>query len=766
MSEKVGPDSIINRIYQKYGVVWILAFILLTATSIILLPRLKAGGRLLIDLPDDSPYTTLSSTVQSRFDSSEFLLLSVKGHDLTDEKALELLAVICDRLQELPQVESVMSVTTVKDMVVSDGELRFIPLYVPGAVASTPEELVSHVSNTRLFREYFISGDEAAWNAYVFLAPGIDRTATGRILFEEVKRIADESTHVQTTLFGNVVLEYLVIRGILRDFYRIGLLALCVILLMEFIITGSVVTGFLLWFASTLPAVWITALFPLLGLRLEIPSVMAPVIVLILSTTYSIHLFRYYSLTPNGHMVHTLAYAGPVILTAAATTLFGFLSLVASPLPGLRELSAPLIIGITLAALSAVFLVPRVLVLARRFVRPRTVGVPLIRGRRLKGLLLAVFLLTLVGAVFFAGRVGTDFRLDIRFTRWSETGRLLDSFYGINGGMDDLDLVIDTGTEYGLVDVDVFGNLAELSRRLDDIDGVSRVVSHVDFILWANGRLEGNADSMPRDEYALGEAMELLYGSDTGIGIDSLLDPEYRRCRLQVRFGKRAVGVAEAQDLYARIRGEIEEGMQELLPEVDYALLGLPVRYDVTMEYILRGLRYSLLVFFPLLGGLLMFLFRSIKWATVALVPPVFSLVFYFGILGITGIPLNTASAFMTAAVLGVTNDDVLCFLLFLKREQDSGVPLESALRRTMRETGTAIIFTSVIIILGLAALLISEYPNIIQATGAVMATFAVCTMVTLVIIPILVGSERTRSPRRISEERQWKGSGRNRKGE
>ena len=769
MAKKLHLDLIIGSVYRNYPLACILPFVLLTAASLFLLPRVRAGGTLFIELPEDDAYTMLSSSVEKRFDSSEFLLLSVRGRGLEDEEALGLLAELCDRLVEFPQVESVMSVTTLNDMVVTDGELRFVPLYLPpdgpdttrssgdDAVTSTPEELVNHVSDTRIFREYLLSEDGTAWNVYLFLAPGIDRTATGRILFEELERLSGETPHIRTTLFGNVVLEYLAIRGILRDFYRIGLVALGGILLMELVITGSAVTGFLLWIASTLPAIWITALFPLLGLRLEIPSVMAPVIVLILSTTYSIHLYRYYSLTPGGRMETTLSYAGPVILTAAATTMFGFLSLAASPLPGLRELSVPLIIGIALAALSAVFLMPYILVLARRFIRPRTIGLPFPWSWRCKGILLAAFLLILVVAGFSSTRVGTDFRLDVRFTRWSETGRLLDSFYEINGGMDDLDLVIDTGSEYGLVDPERFRGLTTLTRRLNRIDGVNRVVSYVDFILWANDRLENrsteaeNPAIFPEDEYALGETMELFYGSDTGIGIDSLLDPEYRRCRIQVRFGKRAADVAEAQELYARIRSEIDEGMRELLPGVDYRVLGLPVRYAVTMEHVLRGLGYSLLVFFPLLGGLLMFLFRSVKWAAYALVPPVFSLIFYFGFLGITGISLNTASAFMTAAVLGVTNDDVLCFLLFLRRERLAGVPPEAALERTMRETGTAIIFTSVIIILGLAALLTSEYPTIIHATAAVMVTFAVCTLVTLVVIPILVAAEKNRTDERES---------------
>ncbi|MBU8913623.1 MAG: MMPL family transporter, partial [Spirochaetales bacterium] len=472
------------------------------------------------------------------------------------------------------------------------------------------------------------------------------------------------------------------------------------------------------------------------------------VIVLVLSTSYGVHLYRYHA-THGGDIGETLKSVSGVVIAAGFTTMVGFLSLVVTPSVLLRQLGLLIIAGISAGLISSLVLFPPIL--ARLPARPgwrrRRREEPDNGGKLLSmasqeprrpgvRILLAVAVLVPFLVAIPALRPGFSSR--DTFRAGSLVADTMEYFVERAQSNQQVQIVVDTGVEYGLVDMDTYQDLRRFESLLDDDPAVLQTISFVDFVDWMNGRLTGSIDPVPPVNQAeLGEVMELLSGEGIDQLFETLVDVEWRRARILVQASLPSLGHKDGSLAIDEFRSRIET-YSDTVSSGKITLLGEVISNLLYTKYLARSQYISVLVFLPVILLFLLFLFRSFGWAAITLIPTVIGIAVYFGTVSMLGYLHDPIHVFMVAALMGVSNDDVLYFVIVLK-DKITRRNFAEALSETIHRTGVAILQTTVVITAGIAVFLASDF--ILLRRGGLVAIVALwaSSLTTLLVLPGIV---------------------------
>jgi len=85
------------------------------------------------------------------------------------------------------------------------------------------------------------------------------------------------------------------------------------------------------------------------------------------------------------------------------------------------------------------------------------------------------------------------------------------------------------------------------------------------------------------------------------------------------------------------------------------------------------------------------------------------------GIMGFLGIPLNTATAIISAVALGIAVDDTIHFLTEYQYQRAGGAPRPTAIRASINEKFSPILSTSLILAFGFGILVCSSFVPTVQ---------------------------------------------------
>jgi len=148
---------------------------------------------------------------------------------------------------------------------------------------------------------------------------------------------------------------------------------------------------------------------------------------------------------------------------------------------------------------------------------------------------------------------------------------------------------------------------------------------------------------------------------------------------------------------------------------VEVHITGANLIASRALSKVTADLTTSLSLAFILIFGAMTFLFRSFRVGLVSLLPNLLPLLMLAGVMGWMNIPLRTSTVLVFTLGLGLGVNDTVHFLARFRAEQKLGGSRDDIIARTLKSTGRAIIFTSVILILGFLSFLSSEFIGIAQ---------------------------------------------------
>jgi predicted RND superfamily exporter protein len=275
--------------------------------------------------------------------------------------------------------------------------------------------------------------------------------------------------------------------------------------------------------------------------------------------------------------------------------------------------------------------------------------------------------------------------------------------------------------------------LEALQARVDRIEGVSRTASLPDLLRSMNRAVEADdpaAERIPDERPAVTELLQLAPKDETG----RFVNGNQSRANLVVRTG--AVGSAAIRRLeaalHAALRGTLPDGLAGA-PTGNAILLARSA--DGIAGGQGRAVGLASLAILVLCAAAL----RSWKLGLVALLPNLFPVLVFFGLLGLGLAPLSLPTSLIGAVALGIAIDDTVHFLVAYRRARRCGATPVAAARRTGQAVGRAIVITSAMLAAGFATIALSSFATLREFGLLFAATVGICVVADLLLLPALL---------------------------
>jgi predicted RND superfamily exporter protein len=191
---------------------------------------------------------------------------------------------------------------------------------------------------------------------------------------------------------------------------------------------------------------------------------------------------------------------------------------------------------------------------------------------------------------------------------------------------------------------------------------------------------------------------------------------------------------ATEEEGYRRLDEAIRRHWEEAVRK-DPALAGLRMRtvglgplHAKMAQSLVPTLVHSFTLTVAIIFATFVVVFRSGSARLMAIIPSLFAILVMFGVMRLTGMPLNIATILIASTVLGTSeNDQIHFFYHFLEGRRSGSV--EQALSHTLRVAGRAIFFATLINAGGFLAFTFSPLPALRQF-GALSALAFVLSMI------------------------------------
>jgi len=298
-----------------------------------------------------------------------------------------------------------------------------------------------------------------------------------------------------------------------------------------------------------------------------------------------------------------------------------------------------------------------------------------------------------------------------------------------------------------VVEPEVLRGLDRFASAVEGLPDVSSVVGPTTFLRMRSW-LSGRGAELPRDPAgfarAAGDVEQLL-----------LAEPELR--------GFVDVGTLQNAQLTVVFRRTDAEGHQALAAALDEAwrrtVAADPAFRGTTMQVVGESMLQAkvgaslvptLTESFALTAGLIfvafLFVFRSASARLMAMIPSVFAILATFLGMRLFGTPLNVATILIATTVLGTTENDQIHFFHHLQEGQGAGT-LDGALRHTLRVSGRAIVFATLINAAGFLGLAFSSFPPLRQFGVVTAGAFLLAMVADFTALPASLWIVRRERP-------------------
>jgi predicted RND superfamily exporter protein len=218
--------------------------------------------------------------------------------------------------------------------------------------------------------------------------------------------------------------------------------------------------------------------------------------------------------------------------------------------------------------------------------------------------------------------------------------------------------------------------------------------------------------------------------------VADLVSPDARMALVRARVAD--LGSRRLEGIYGRIDDGLA-GLEQDLPGWRFRLAGMSVVSARNIRQLVRDLGSSLALEVLVIGAILSLAFRSPLAGIVSLIPNIFPLAVIAALVVASGRFLDPATVIVFNVCLGLAVDDTVHLLSALSRQRRPGVPIRTAVRRAVAETGNAIVIGGIVLTVGFAAVTASSVPSLASFGRLACAAVAAATIAELVLLPALL---------------------------
>ncbi|MDP7011607.1 MAG: MMPL family transporter [Verrucomicrobiota bacterium] len=310
--------------------------------------------------------------------------------------------------------------------------------------------------------------------------------------------------------------------------------------------------------------------------------------------------------------------------------------------------------------------------------------------------------------------VRTDVRASEFLNTNSPTRRMIEEMDAAYGGINMVQLAVDSGKTNGINHPQFLNFLDELHREAAKDSGVTAVYSYAQLLAVINEVWEGGEEGvrhLPESPYTIALFTGIIRSQTAQLPfLRTLCDTNYQTAQLTLRT--RDMPSEEYLDLLRRL----EVRAREKAPEGVNVSANSGIRDILEADQrVVRSQRKSVFWSMGLIGLVLTMLWRSLTLAVLALVVNLLPVGLLIALQGFVGVPLNSVTIMVAAIALGIAVDDTIHFITHWRDEMAGGASAIEAARRAMMVKGRPIVATTAILVGMVAVFWVSSFPPVVH---------------------------------------------------
>jgi len=502
---------------------------------------------------------------------------------------------------------------------------------------------------------------------------------------------------------------------------------------------------------------------------LNIVNNIIPTLILVIGLSDTIHLIHRYHREVNVNnkdkktaIIDTFVELFKACFITSFTTAIGFFSLLTAKIDIIERLGVYSGIGIILSFLFIMLLLPGIL-----FLLPVPKFTKGDKGKKDKSLIstsfldkinhinlnkpfliIGIFIAILLVSIFFITKININTRMleemkttnqvyiDTKFSEKNLTGVLPIEINISAKNKENKNQILKSEV---LIAMDKFKSY--IRKQEPDIGTVTMISDYIKESYWAaNGskskyyKIPQDSDGVKANDLILSYFDRLKDSDDGKKDISHLVSDDGNTARISL--AQNDVGLQFFFKSVKRFRNEIKKLFP---PSVSVEITGGNYVAYRALSHIIEDMLTSLGVAFIFITIIMIIMLKSVKIGLLSMIPNTLPIIVTMGVMGMTGIVVRTSTVLIFSIALGIAVDDSIHFLTRYKEEALLATNNDDALSKTMFGTGRAIIFTSVLIILGVTPLIFSEFVAIIHYSILTSITMLTALLADIFLLPVLL---------------------------
>ena len=314
------------------------------------------------------------------------------------------------------------------------------------------------------------------------------------------------------------------------------------------------------------------------------------------------------------------------------------------------------------------------------------------------------------------------------------------------GGSMSMEILVETGKENGVKDLNFINGLDRLQGFLESHPLVLQTSSFVDQLKQMNRAVHENNDefyAVPKKKESVSELL-LLYESGGGKEFDRLVSFAYDTAHVQVR----TVSLSTAD--VRKLENDVYEFVRTNVPWLNIKFTGASCLLTNVADYLSESELYSFIYAFVTILIVMTIVFRSVKIGLLAMIPNVVPVVLTLGLVSFAGARVNMVLVILAPIILGVCIDDTIHFITRYRYFFRECGDYRIAFKRTSLSVGRVLIFTTMISGVCLLSFMNSKFAGPFTFAWSSVTAFIIALVCDLAVTPALImtfkpfGPERT----------------------
>ena len=686
----------------------------------------------------------------------DFLLIALENKNgIFDPAFLQKVESLTEKLKTLPYVIRVISPTEIKIPVLSGVGVSYRKILHPDNEALLKKDK-ERIYETGEFTGSFFSKDTSAICLIVQNKERLSKKKSD-LLLHETETLLQSYEFDGVHLAGKIKAQQVYLQRMQEEillFLSLAIILVIILLAATFQSLWSVIFPILIVLFSI---IWQLGIMQVLGKKIDILQVLVPTILFVVGMSDVIHMLsKYIEELRTGRQKQeairkSVKELGLATFLTSFTTSVGFATLVTSTISPVQDFGLYTSIGVMVAFVLTIVLMPAVMVLA-----PRPSVIRNQRSTRWWNILLHRFFL-----------FSMKYRWPIAF------GSLVIAVISVLGMqqvkvnnllLEDLHPREPLKQEFAYFEktfsggrpfemqvkiVDTSDNLwkAEHIRFLQKVEKAAAlhfelgfVQSPLTFIRFYHRAVNSGLNAyynIPSDDQKLDSLLQdmLQLGFIPSDESKRFLSENFALARISGKMHD--VGSYRANQMEKAFWEELNHWPETKNYQVE--ITGSARLIDLNISHLSVNLVKGLGLAFVIVSVLFGLLFRSWRMIFIALIPNILPLLIIGGLMGFTGIDLKVSSSIIFTIAFGIAVDDTIHFLSRFRIELDKGKSKLYALKRSYLSTGKAICLTTLVLCMGFAGMISSSFQSVYVIGLLTTITLFAALFFDLFLLPFLI---------------------------